>query len=192
MDRGGDLTSIRDSLIDITDQALRAREIMSRLRKLARKDFSRGRLDFNELIDSVLHLTESQARMQNVHVEIDLVPDLPPLLGDQILIEQALLNLVLNAIDALGGVSRAQRNLSVRTCEQPEGSVRVEVCDNGPGLDKEVEHRIFEPFFSTKSEGMGMGLAITKSIVDNHGGRIGAENLEPEGTCFWFSIPVAD
>ncbi len=192
MDRGGDMTSIRDSLIDITDQALRAREIMSRLRKLARKDFSRGRLDFNELIDSVLHLTESQARMQNVHVEVELGADLPPLLGDQILIEQALLNLVLNAIDALGGISSAQRRLSVRTCERPEGSVRVEVCDNGPGLNQEVEPRIFEPFFSTKSEGMGMGLAITKSIVDNHGGEIGAENLEPAGTRFWFSIPATD
>lgn len=192
MDGGGELAGIRDSLTDIADQALRAREIMSRLRKLVRKDFSRGSLNINELVGCVLHLIESQARLQNVHVELDLASHLPMLMGDQILIEQALMNLALNAIDALSSIPSDRRRLRVNTHGEGEMAVRVEVCDNGPGIDEEVMQRMFEPFFSTKRDGMGMGLAITKSVIESHGGRIGVENVEPTGARFWFTLPVAD
>lgn len=126
--------------------------------------------------------------LRNVVIDLDLAPELPPVRGDRVQLQQVLLNLVLNGMEAIGS-DREGRRIVLQT-RQAEGVVRIAVRDQGPGIPGDKLSRIFETFYTTKTDGMGMGLAISRSIVEAHGGRIWAENNPNRGATFSFTLPA--
>jgi PAS domain S-box-containing protein len=167
---GGDLQEV---LSDIASDARRAAQVIRRVRALFTKDHSERRpLPINELITEVTGLLSSDIKRHRIALHVLLGQDLPPVLGDPIQLQQVLLNLVLNACQAMAGVEAGSRELTIQSGEREPGLLEIRVRDTGPGV-KELE-RIFEPFVTTKSGGLGMGLSISRSIVAAHGGRIWA------------------
>jgi signal transduction histidine kinase len=114
-----------------------------------------------------------------------------PVEGDRVQLQQVVLNLILNAVEAMSTVEEGARQLSISTEQCETGEIRVAVCDSGPGIDPQHLQRVFEPFYTTKASGVGMGLSICQSIIDGHGGRLWAEANEPRGTIFHFTLPAA-
>lgn len=186
---------VEESLSDISQQANRARDIVVRLRNFVRNaDVQRSSIEMNNLVRGVVPLVEVEARWYRLPVKLDLWEPLPVIMGDSVLIEQVVLNLVHNAIEAMCAIESGRRRLVIRT-SAPGGSneIRVDVSDSGPGIDEELKARIFDPFFTTKADGMGMGLAITRSIVDAHGGVLEVNGCnEQGGTTFSVRLPVTD
>jgi PAS domain S-box-containing protein len=184
------LEELREILADVAADAQRAGEVIRRLRSLLKKDTSRFLpLDLNALIREVVALTQTDALIRHHPIELALAPALPPVRGDRVQLQQVLLNLVLNGMEAMETHAPAERQLRIQTL--PAGpAVRVGVQDRGPGLPPEKLETIFDAFYTTKASGMGMGLAISRSIVEAHGGRIWAENNPEGGATFWFRLPV--
>jgi len=185
---------VEESLSDISQQANRARDIVVRLRNFVRnEEVQRSRIEINELVRGVVPLIEVEARWYSLPVKLDLWEPLPAIMGDSILIEQIVLNLVHNAIEAMHSTAPRRRSLTIRTSMPDENHVQVAVCDSGPGISDGVKARIFDPFFTTKADGMGMGLAITRSIIDAHQGIIEVNgHNEQGGTTFSFTLPVPE
>ena len=182
------LGELAEILADVAADAKRAGEVIHRLRSLLKKDTTRFLpLDVNDLIREVVALTQTDALIR--HQPIALAPDLPPVRGDRVQLQQVLLNLVLNGMEAMEAQAPAARRLRIQTLRAGPG-VRVGVQDRGPGLPPDKVETVFDAFFTTKASGMGMGLAISRSIVEAHGGRIWAENNPDRGATFWFSLPV--
>ena len=180
---------ILESLTDIASQADRAREIIVQLRNFVRKDeVRRSAADVNDLVRGVVRLGQVETRWNALELKLELGDSLPLVLVDKTLIEQVILNLIHNAIEAMQTLEREAWRLTIKTWRNGEDIVEVAVSDNGPGLPTDTPSRIFEPFFTTKREGMGMGLAITRSIVDAHGGHLQAANNEQGGATFRFSL----
>ena len=134
-------------------------------------------------------MAESQASRNDVSIETDLAADLPAVLGDKIQLQQVILNLMINGIESMSGVSGRPRRLLIRTERREDGQVHVSVHDRGAGVDIGLMARLFEPFFTTRSDGIGMGLPISRSIVEAHGGRLWAESIENHGSVFQFTLP---
>jgi PAS domain S-box-containing protein len=179
----------RDALKSIGDDGRRASAVIGRIRALMKRQAPRkGPMDINEAIREVLALAQRQLR--GTDVMLRLADDLPLVDGDKVQLQQVLLNLIANAIDAMKGIERRCRELTV-VSRQDGAEAIVEVRDSGTGLDVERAERLFEAFFTTKEEGMGIGLAISRSIVEAHGGRLWAASNEPRGAVFGFSLPVA-
>lgn len=186
-----DRDEIIESLTDISEQSSRAREIVLRLRNFVRfEEIQYTSIEMNRLVRSVVHLVEVEARWHSLPVTLELQGEIPTTLGDRILIEQVVLNLVHNAIEAMQATDRHQRGLTIRTSSVAEDKLQVEVIDSGPGISEEDIRQIFKPFFSTKSEGMGMGLAITRSIIKAHNGKLSARNNDDFGATFSFTLPT--
>ena len=182
--------TLDEILLDIVEDSKRAGEVIRRLRSLVRRSqIERESLSANTLVLDVLRLVRSDLVGRAVSVTTDLAPNLPSVFGDRVQLQQVLLNLVLNACDAM---EHAQRpcTLSVRTSEDPDGSVRFLVIDQGIGIEPEHIGRIFEPFMTTKARGMGLGLSVCRSIVEHHGGTIGARNNEQAGATVYFTVPA--
>jgi signal transduction histidine kinase len=175
----------------ITSQARRAGEIIRRLRALVGKQApSRGAADLNHLVREVCSFVEFETGRLGVQIVLDLVPGEVQVEVDLVQIEQVLLNLLTNALDALEEVEAPERRLRIGTnLRGGEAEVRVE--DTGPGITPEGLERLFEPFYTTKDTGMGMGLAISQTIVEDHGGRIWVESTLGQGTCFHLVLPLA-
>jgi two-component system sensor kinase FixL len=185
------LGELREILVDVAADAQRAGEVISRLRSLLKKDATRFLpLDLNELIREVVALTQTDAIIRNQPIALALAPDLPPVRGDRVQLQQVLLNLVLNGMEAMEPQAPAARQLCIQTLGAGTG-VRVGVQDRGPGVPPDKLETVFDTFFTTKAHGMGLGLAISRSIVEAHGGRIWAENNPERGASFWFSLPVS-
>lgn len=183
-----DLDEIREILGDIVDADRRAGDIIRRLRALLRKeDSTRQPVNMNELVREVLRLTDGDRLTRGVEVAVAFTPGLPPVMGDRVQLQQVLLNLLTNAGDAMEGQTR--RELTVRTTVQ-EGRVDVSVADWGMGIAAEDLERIFEPFITSKAQGMGLGLSICRTIIQAHGGKLWAENREEGGATFHFRLPV--
>jgi PAS domain S-box-containing protein len=184
------LGELREILADVAADARRAGEVIHRLRSLLKKDAARFRpLDLNEVIREVVTLTRSDAIIRRQPIELALAPDLPPVVGDRVQLQQVLLNLVLNGMEAMAARAPAERQLRIRTLREAS-AVRVGVQDEGPGIPADKLEAVFDTFFTTKPNGMGMGLAISRSIVEAHGGRIWAENNPERGATFWFALPL--
>jgi two-component system sensor kinase FixL len=187
-----DFQEIRDILQDIVADDRRANEVIQRLHLLLRRARPElAPLAINELIAEVLTLLKREVFLRGITIELHLDADLPPVVGDWVQLQQVVLNLVLNAADAMADGEPQSRRLIIRTERENEGKVRVAVRDFGTGLDGQNLHRLFEPFYSTKPEGLGMGLAICRSIVETHGGRLWAFNNPDRGATFMFTIRVS-
>ncbi len=187
-----DLGEARDALSRIVRDVGHAADVIRGLRALARKSGPQlTRLDIDEVIGEVLELTGSEMRRQGVTLRTTLAASEQPVVGDRVQLQQVLLNLIMNGVEAMRTVKQRARELAVSSTLDEPGSVLVAVEDTGAGLDPAVAQRIFEPFFTTKSEGLGMGLAICRSIVEVHGGRLWASPRTPHGSAFRFTLPAA-
>jgi signal transduction histidine kinase len=149
----------------------------------------KDRFDINEAILDVVTLTQSEVLKHGVSLRTKLEEDLPLIEGERIQLQQVLMNLILNAVEAMTVLERGPREIQISTKTNPPGSVLVTVRDSGPGLDPTSVDRVFQPFYTTKPDGMGMGLAICQSIIEAHGGQLWATSNEPHGTTFQFAIP---
>ena len=185
------LTEARQSAEVIIGDAHRAGEIIGRIRALAKKSPPRrDRLNINETILEVITLARSEILRNGILLQTQLTKNLPAVLGDRIQLQQVILNLIINAVEAMTGVDDRPRELQVVSAKNDSDGVLVSVRDSGPGLDSESLKHLFSAFYTTKSEGMGMGLAISRSIVEAHGGRLSAANQEGGGAIFQFTLPA--
>jgi C4-dicarboxylate-specific signal transduction histidine kinase len=171
-------------------QAEKAGEIIRRLRNFVRKVEPQCLpTDINEIVCEATRFIKAEATDHHVSLRVKQAKDLPTVYVDQIQIQQVLLNLLRNGIEAMDETNRDLRVLSVETSQTMEDALAVAVCDHGRGLTDEVAERVFDPFFTTKAEGMGMGLSISRSIIELHGGRLWAAPNQGDGATFTFTIP---
>jgi C4-dicarboxylate-specific signal transduction histidine kinase len=188
-----DLGEVREALDCVVADADRAGDIIDRIRDHIKKAPPRkDRFDFNKAINEVIELAKSAITANGVSVRTRFADRLHPVQGDRVQVQQVVLNLVLNAVEAMGSVDAGARELLISTEQSQTNDILVAVRDSGPGIDPESLDRVFEAFYSTKSSGMGMGLSICQSIIDAHGGRLWAEANEPGGAIFQFTIPSAE
>jgi PAS domain S-box-containing protein len=185
-----DLDEIREILQDITQDDQRAGNVIRSLRSMVkREEVERNPVILNNVVNDVIQMLHTESIFRNVHVETELDGSLPPIMGDKVQLQQVVLNLTLNAADAMSDNPPEHRQILLGTGVKDD-RVRVAVRDFGPGIDKGNLERIFEPFFSTKGAGLGMGLAVCRTIVEAHGGRIWAENNSDRGATLFFELPV--
>jgi PAS domain S-box-containing protein len=186
-----DLTEIRGALEDIAQDTKRAGEVIRQMRALVRKDEPRlESLDINRVITDIIRLLHSDMLNRKVQIALELHPELRPANGDSIQLQQVMLNLVLNAFDAMKDSADGRRTAIIRTRQLDAASIRVEVSDAGMGISPDRLVNLFEPFRSSKREGLGLGLSISRSILEAHKGRIWAENNPDCGATFYFTLPV--
>lgn len=185
------LDEIREILSDIVDDDKRAGDVIRRLRGLLRKgDLEFVSLDLNEIAGEVAWLMRNDIVTRNVTMSLELAADLPRVRGDRVQLQQVVLNLVLNGLEAMGGPHTGDRTLVIRTAQDGAAAVRLAVQDSGTGIDDASVERMFQPLHTTKAEGLGMGLAIARTIVEAHGGRLAAANNAHRGATFHFTLPV--
>jgi C4-dicarboxylate-specific signal transduction histidine kinase len=179
----------RESVLRVARDGKWACEVIKRTRALSRNTGTeKQRLDMNEAIEEVLALAQGEMRVKQVALRTELATQLPPVLGDRVQLQQVVLNLIMNGIEAMSLVDDRRRELLIRTREGEDDQVGVTVQDSGTGLDPKTMEQIFDSFYSTKREGMGMGLSISRSIVQNHGGRLWATTNEGPGATFQFTL----
>jgi C4-dicarboxylate-specific signal transduction histidine kinase len=187
-----DLEEVREALGRIVNEGNRATDIIDRIRAFIKKAPARkDRLQINEAIREVIALTHGEVVKQGVSVRTQLAEDLPRVRGDRVQVQQVIINLIMNAIEAMSGVGTASRGLLIGTGLEVSSGVLVSVQDSGPGLDVEDLGRLFDAFYTTKPGGMGMGLSICHSIIEAHGGRIWASRNVGPGATLQFTLPVA-
>jgi PAS domain S-box-containing protein len=186
------LGKVREALSGVVGNTDRAGDIIERIREQVKKTPPRkGDFDLNVAIDEVMVLARSVVIRNGVSVQTRLADGLFPIHGDRVQLQQVMLNLILNAVEAMGSVEAGPRELLIST-EQDHTGVLVAVRDSGPGIDSTHLERVFEAFYTTKPSGVGMGLSICRSIIDAHGGRLWAEANEPRGAVFQFTLPSAE
>jgi C4-dicarboxylate-specific signal transduction histidine kinase len=184
------LEEAREAVHDIVRDGKRAGEVIARIRALTKRAAPpKEKLDLNEVVREVLALVGDQAKKNNVMIRTQFADEVWTVLGDRVQLQQVLLNLVMNGMEAMTTVEQWDRQLVIATGNIDVDQVQVTVGDSGAGLDPNKMIRIFEPFYTTKSGGMGMGLSISRSILQNHGGRIWATANEGPGTSFHFTVP---
>jgi C4-dicarboxylate-specific signal transduction histidine kinase len=188
-----DLAEARAAAERATEGATRASDVIARIRSLITKATpQKSRVEINRIIEQTTALAEGQVTKNNVEMKLELQPDLPFVLGDGIQLQQVILNLVMNGIEAMTTVADRPRTLTLLSESQNGDQVRVAVHDSGIGLSDEVKKRLFEPFFTTRTKGMGMGLSISRSIIEAHGGRLWADSNGSLGSTFQFTLPKGD
>ena len=186
------LQEANDAVQRIVRDANRASEVTSRIRTFIKRGTpQRTELDLGEIVHEAIGMVQGEARARNVSLRVDPTAGLPPVVADRIQLQQVILNLVMNAIEAMSAVEGRDRVVEVETDKHEAEGVRVAVRDSGVGLDPKHRNRIFDAFYTTKPEGMGMGLAISRSIVEAHGGRLWASANEIAGETFQFTLPLA-
>ena len=183
---------VREALDAIVTDCHRAAEVVQRIRQLATKSAPRkASLDLTDVVREVLPLVRSELSRHDVSLALQLAPELPPVLADRVQLQQVVLNLVVNAIEAMAPVTGRPRELVVRSEPHDQAHVRLIVQDTGVGVAADQLDQLFSAFFTTKPGGMGMGLSISRSIVEAHGGRLWATRSKPHGAVFAFSLPIA-
>jgi PAS domain S-box-containing protein len=184
---------LQDILADVVRDARRAHDIMGNVRSAIKKGSAiRGQINLNDVVKTVTHMVQPDAAAQLCKMEMSLARDLPAIEGDPTQIQQVLINLVRNAFDAMHNTPPGRRTVEIVTNHNGEGTISVVVRDYGSGISETARDRLFEQFFTTKEEGLGMGLAIVRSIIDAHGGSIAAENADGGGASFHFRLPVKE
>jgi PAS domain S-box-containing protein len=184
-----DTEELYSAFKSISTQAIRAQEIMHELRNFVKKDSSRKTVSINELVQNAIRFLQIEIRENKPDLSLELAEDLPLIEADQILIEQVIVNLVKNAMEAMQILDQEDRRLTIETNVCQDSGVFVSVKDSGPGITDYEASKIFEPFYTTKPEGMGMGLAIIRSIIDSHGGKLEVLTNGDNGTTFHFTLP---
>jgi len=185
-----DLEEAREATRRIVRDGKRAGEVIARIRAMTRRTApAREKLDLNETLRQVLALVEDEAKRKRVGIRTKFANDLFPVSGDQVQLQQVALNLSMNAIEAMSSVDERARELVIQTRNIGPDQVQVTVKDSGVGLDPNATQKIFEPFYTTKPAGMGMGLSISRSILQSHGGRLWATANDGPGTIFYFTLP---
>ena len=184
------LGSVREALDAIVKDGHRAADVIQRIRQLATKTSpQKARLDVNDVIRDVVPLIGTEVRAHDVSLRIDLAPELPPVLADRIQLQQVLINLVMNGIEAMASIGGRPRELVVRSQPGDGDQVMVSVRDAGVGIDTQKIDQLFSAFYTTKPDGMGMGLSISRSIIETHGGRLWATPNADHGATFHFALP---
>jgi signal transduction histidine kinase len=191
--RPPDLEQVRQALERIDMAGRQARDVVGRIRALVKKAPARkDRLEINEAIRQVIALTGGEAMKNGVAVRTQLAEGLPPVRSDQVQLQQVILNLIMNAVEAMSGTSEGPRELLVSTGGNGSGGVLVTVRDSGPGIAPAHLDHLFDAFYTTKPGGLGMGLSICRSIIEAHGGRLWAEASHAHGAVFQFILPLED
>src|SRR6476646_7551824 len=186
-----DSGTLREILVDVEADGRRAHDIIRNVRNTIRKTHpTLRRINLNELVTKVAHIVRPDAVAYSCEVETSLAKDLPLIEGDPVQIQQVLVNLISNALDAMRQTPLSRRKVEISTAGNGDNEVRLSVRDHGTGISTEVQERLFDRFFTTKEQGLGMGLAIVRSIVESHGGKIDAENVADGGARFHFTLPV--
>jgi C4-dicarboxylate-specific signal transduction histidine kinase len=194
IDRGdADLHKLREIMVDIAADGRRADEVIRNIRNIVKRgEPSRQRLNLNDAIMNVVHMVHPDALAHSCQLKTSLAKDLPTIEVDPVQIQQVLINLIGNAFDAMRDTPVKSRKVEVATERSGDGTIRVSVRDHGAGIPDEARERLFEQFFSTKKDGLGMGLAIVRSIIETHGGIIAAENVAGGGARFYFTLPASE
>jgi C4-dicarboxylate-specific signal transduction histidine kinase len=182
----------REALQRIVRDGNRASDVIARIRALLRKgEQVAHRLDINDTIGETVALTRAEAGRRGASLQIKLAANLPPVMGDRVQLQQVLLNLIINALDAMSSLTERPRVVSIRSSSPEPNSIAVAVDDSGVGLEPEQAARLFDAFYTTKPEGLGMGLSISRSIIEAHGGRLWATPNEGRpGATFQFTLPT--
>ena len=189
----GGLDEIREILKDIVQDNNRAGEVIRRMRTLIKKEeLEYAPLDITAVIRDVVALIHTDASLHNITVSLELNTVLPSVLGDKAQLQQVILNLMLNAFDAMKDCPAHERQLVVQTALDRTRAVKVTVRDRGTGISGGKLDEIFQPFYTTKHDGLGMGLSISRSIIEAHGGELRAENNSDRGATFYFTVPVGE
>jgi signal transduction histidine kinase len=182
----------RSVLEHIVADGKRAGEIIGRVRALTKRQMPRMELlDVNRKVRQVVELAEDELRTRAVVLHTEFDPTLPGVAGDRVQLQQVMLNLILNATEAMSGIVDRPRELTIVTARIGASEVLVEVRDSGHGVAPDRVEQIFESFYTTKPEGIGIGLSISRSIVEAHGGRLWASSNQPQGAVFRLSLPIA-
>jgi C4-dicarboxylate-specific signal transduction histidine kinase len=185
------LDEARKAVDRIIKDSYRASDVISRVRALVKKTPARNDLvDLNEVIVEVLALAQNQARRAGVVLKTELATDLPRVRGDRVQLQQVILNLVINGLEAIANNKNGERELSISSGIDDSKDMTIAVRDTGEGLDPANLDRVFDAFFTTKADGMGMGLAISRTIIESHGGRLWATPNSPRGAIFQFTLPA--
>jgi two-component system sensor kinase FixL len=188
-----DLEEMRLAAHEIGSEAMRAGDIIRRLRQLVRKgDDERVPSDLNKIVEELRVLTQADARANDTRLSFELEPDLPIVVVDRVQVTQVLLNLVRNALEALSADPAGGRQITLSTRRAEHGDVEVSVCDNGPGVAPEMLDRLFDPFSTTKAHGTGLGLPMSRTIVESHRGTVTYAPAQPRGTCFRVTLPSGE
>ncbi len=186
-----DLFKLRNVLLKTHQQALKAGQIIQGIKALmSSQQKVRSYAAVNTLIQNVVSLCRTDLNSHQIMLVLELADDLPDILLDEIQIEQVLLNLLRNSIDALQEILGKPRQLRIQTCINNKQEIQVSVHDNGSGIDEAKKDKILAPFFTTKVTGMGMGLSISRSIIEAHQGALSFSSQPDEGTRFYFSLPI--
>ena len=192
--RSGDYTAqdLLDAMEKSNAQAERAGKIIQRVREMVRRrDPQRAECSINDIISDIAHMIEIEAEKNGVALSLQLDPALPRIIGDRVMLEQAILNLTRNAIEAMRDTPAAARKLTIASRCDKESMIEIQVCDAGCGIPAALVDNLFTPFFTTKRDGMGMGLTICRSIAEFHDGRLWATRNPDVGSTFYFSLPAA-
>jgi len=185
-----DVTEAREAASRMVKDASRAAEIISRIRALFKKGSPQRELvDINQIIREMVDLMRSEATRHSVSVRTELAADLPRFVGDRVQLQQVLMNLVVNSIDAMKEVE-GTRELAIQSQRADDDQIQVSISDTGIGLPPQQADQIFNAFFTTKAHGTGMGLRISRTIVESHGGRLWASGNSPRGASFYFALPI--
>jgi PAS domain S-box-containing protein len=187
-DANPNLDELRSAIAEIVNDGNRASAVIARIRGLLVKESPhRTELDINEIIQEVTSLLRNELTRNRIHLRTEFAPNLPCVRGDPVQLQQVLINLIVNALEAVRLSPELPRKLLIRSAKNSDG-ILIQVQDSGPGIDPELAHRIFEPFFTTKTEGIGMGLAISRSIIESHGGQLWVV-AGSNGALFEFTLP---
>jgi two-component system sensor kinase FixL len=186
-----DLAEVREILKEIVEDNSRASEIIRRIRALVKKEeVEFVPVDVASVVDDVMMLVHSDTVLHNVQISFKCNSDLPRVRGDRVQLQQVILNLLVNAFDAVKDCPAHDRQVVVRVEREGARMLKVTVRDRGMGLSGDTLDKIFQPFYTTRREGLGMGLSICRSIIEAHGGRLWAENNPDRGAMFCFTVPV--
>jgi C4-dicarboxylate-specific signal transduction histidine kinase len=184
------LEAARQSIERVIRDGKRSGDIIDRLRDLVKKAPPRNdSVNINEVIREVIALTNVEAVRNGVSAQTELAESLPLVQGDRVQLQQVILNLVINAVEAMSGVVEGSRDLLISTSKAEGDAILVAVRDSGPGFDSVNTEQVFEPFYTTKPDGIGMGLSICRSIIEAHGGRLWVSANVPRGAVFQFTVP---